>query len=66
MKFQSQGSDQIQGEVVTYAAAAATPDPYPIMPGWVLNLRPSAPETPLILLHRCGNSQDHFYINFNE
>lgn len=39
--------------VLTYAAAAATPDPYPMVLGRGSNLRPIVPETPLILLcHR--------------
>ena len=58
-----QARDQILAAVVTLAAivtqAVAVEHQMlnpPTIPGWGLNLHPSTPKMPLILLHHSGNS----------
>ena len=60
--WHSQCRDQIQDTAPIYVATMAAPGLQPTVQGQGLNLCPSAPEIPLILLCHSGNSQKK---NFN-
>ena len=53
--------NQIWAAVATHCAASATLNPQPPVLGCGLNLRPSTPETLLILLCHSGNSDPRFF-----